>query len=528
MSRLLHLGSAGLAFLILWALVASGVFPRYSVTQVSADSLLVQYGSPGWLLAVAWIYLLGAIVGIATALFRAHSTAAIRRVVALSAISILVIGLVRFVPGPRSMVVTASGFTVATPYARDSYALDPSDPVVVSKVDTGWTTGSRSSTRKGRSVYVQELVLRGNGSNATLRSVLTEGAGDRLTAWVFFPRFTCGELLSVARLAEPRTFSDLECKDDDFTDPIQDFWSVVEAGDAAEVRQAVASSPELAQRALHSAASVGRARELRTLLQAGAPVDARDKAGRTALRLVPDSVTALLLCSRGADPAAGGAGDDTAHAQAAEAGRARLAEVLSPGGLCAQLSARARSAPVPESDLQRLVEEEQCHSGTGNCGRLGEAYQKGKGVSVDLAKAAFFYDKDCAKGGIFSCTRLASMYESGQGVGRDPARASRLHRLSFDHYRQACDQGTSWACSEAGQMYEQGKGVAVDLARAAALLEKACSGGWGHGCARLGWLYATGKGVRQDRDRSARLYRQACDLEYAWACERLAKTGAGK
>lgn len=70
MSRLLHLGSAGLALLILWALVASGVFPRYSVTQVSADSLLVQYGSPGWLLAVAWIYLVGTIGGIATVLFR--------------------------------------------------------------------------------------------------------------------------------------------------------------------------------------------------------------------------------------------------------------------------------------------------------------------------------------------------------------------------------------------------------------------------------------------------------------------------
>lgn len=124
------------------------------------------------------------------------------------------------------------------------------------------------------------------------------------------------------------------------------------------------------------------------------------------------------------------------------------------------------------------------------CFYAGLAFEWGKGVEKDAARAAEYYEKGMAasENREGCCNRLGALYFNGEGVPIDYARA-------FQLLKWADDQGNTgnWGAYYLGACYAYGRGVQQDFVRARAYLEKVdwdCPDAF----ALLGWMYAWGKG----------------------------------
>lgn len=146
---------------------------------------------------------------------------------------------------------------------------------------------------------------------------------------------------------------------------------------------------------------------------------------------------------------------------------------------------------------------------------LGEAYETGRGLPQDDAKAARVYRNACEAGAPEACARIAAMLDEGRGAPADPT-ASALYAA------KACDGGVFDACAAAGVARSLGQGVPRDDAHAASLFKRGCSGGSARACALLGLAHAYGRGVAKDDARAAELLRGACSGGDALSCRELA------
>src|SRR5882757_6154816 len=160
-----------------------------------------------------------------------------------------------------------------------------------------------------------------------------------------------------------------------------------------------------------------------------------------------------------------------------------------------------------------------CNGGDlAQCSNLGEAYERGTGVPVDLPKAAELYRKACDGNNTRGCLMLGTAYASGRGVAKDDAQASALlgkgcDNGDIDACAAACDHGDAIRCLRVGVLSATG---GKDFGRAAAFFRKACDQGHPLGCRELSFMYREGNiAVAKDPDKTAEYFKKAEDLRKA-------------
>lgn len=126
---------------------------------------------------------------------------------------------------------------------------------------------------------------------------------------------------------------------------------------------------------------------------------------------------------------------------------------------------------------------------------LGNAYEFGSGVAVDLRQAASWYEKAAAQGHAKAQKNLGALFEAGDGVAENWALAAAWYRKSAEQH----DADGEFAL---GRMYEFGMGVPQDRRAAIQWFERA--GDLGHAQARYfaRWLGVSSNsiGFRNDQE----------------------------
>ena len=121
--------------------------------------------------------------------------------------------------------------------------------------------------------------------------------------------------------------------------------------------------------------------------------------------------------------------------------------------------------PVPNHKLAVVYFRKACDLDAMECTWLGLSFERGEGVSKDLAEAQRLYNKSCAAKDGNGCFYAAEvMAKLGSGT---PAQILQL-------YTQGCDYEDVGACAAASRRYEKGLGAKADPAKAKALRQKAC------------------------------------------------------
>ena len=122
---------------------------------------------------------------------------------------------------------------------------------------------------------------------------------------------------------------------------------------------------------------------------------------------------------------------------------------------------------------------------------IGARYTDGRGVKIDLAEAAKWYQLSADRGLAPAEYRLANFYEKGTGVTRDVEKAKVLYKL-------AAEKGNASAMHNLAVLYATGVGGTPDFAEAARWFTKAADLNVRDSQFNLAILYARGNGVPQD------------------------------
>lgn len=84
-----------------------------------------------------------------------------------------------------------------------------------------------------------------------------------------------------------------------------------------------------------------------------------------------------------------------------------------------------------------------------NCYNLGLAYNKGKGIRQDFAKARHYFEKGCKLNDGEACNSLAGLYYEGRGVKQNLS-------IAKQYAGKACDLGEQRGCNNYKMLNEQG------------------------------------------------------------------------
>jgi localization factor PodJL len=126
---------------------------------------------------------------------------------------------------------------------------------------------------------------------------------------------------------------------------------------------------------------------------------------------------------------------------------------------------------------------------------VGAVYTEGRGVKIDLAEAAKWYQRAADAGVVPAEYRLASLYEKGTGVARDLTKARTL-------YQRAAEKGNASAMHNLAVMLASSGDAAPDFAGAGKWFAMAADRGIRDSQFNLAILYARGNGVKQDLEES--------------------------
>ena len=97
------------------------------------------------------------------------------------------------------------------------------------------------------------------------------------------------------------------------------------------------------------------------------------------------------------------------------------------------------------------------------------------GGQMDPTRAAALYERSCAAGWVRGCGRLGEFYQQGEGIPVDLPRA-------MDNYQKGCEGGDAASCAGAAQMFRRGIGVAQNEMVASQLMARACQLGLRDAC----------------------------------------------
>jgi localization factor PodJL len=122
---------------------------------------------------------------------------------------------------------------------------------------------------------------------------------------------------------------------------------------------------------------------------------------------------------------------------------------------------------------------------------IGSRYTDGRGVKLDLAAAAKWYELSAEKGFAPAEYRLASLYEKGTGVTRDLEKARTM-------YLSAAEKGNASAMHNLAVLFATGAAGTPDFNEAARWFKSAADLNVRDSQFNLAILYARGSGVPQD------------------------------
>jgi TPR repeat protein len=174
---------------------------------------------------------------------------------------------------------------------------------------------------------------------------------------------------------------------------------------------------------------------------------------------------------------------------------------------------------VAETQPVRAIEAYQkaCDGGYKlACRNLGLMFRDGRGVAVDLPRAAALLDKACKGAVPLACTSAGDLDAIRASKGGAPR-----YREMVAHYKQGCDTGDPTACRQIGLAYLDGRGVTRSPSAAALWLERACMPDDPVGCRVLGAMKVQGTGVPREIERGRLLLVRACDAKDDEACRLL-------
>ncbi|MCP4997656.1 MAG: hemagglutinin [Hyphomicrobiales bacterium] len=126
---------------------------------------------------------------------------------------------------------------------------------------------------------------------------------------------------------------------------------------------------------------------------------------------------------------------------------------------------------------------------------VGARYTDGRGVPVDLSKAAKWYKLSADMGFAPAQYRLANFYEKGSGVERDVGRA-------LTWYQLAAEQGNASAMHNLAVLYAMVREGVADYESAGTWFTRAADLGVKDSQFNLAILHARGSGVEQDLEES--------------------------
>lgn len=147
------------------------------------------------------------------------------------------------------------------------------------------------------------------------------------------------------------------------------------------------------------------------------------------------------------------------------------------------------SLEILQARLKSLLDKirgarERCAAGDADgCRFLGNSYEDGEGVTLDLSKAAEYFLKACDLGQAAGCMDLAIQYENGKGVPKDLSKAQAFYAKAVPLYFSGCDSGHGQSCARLGNIYEAGYGGLKDSQKAILFYRKGCELGHGGACA---------------------------------------------
>lgn len=144
---------------------------------------------------------------------------------------------------------------------------------------------------------------------------------------------------------------------------------------------------------------------------------------------------------------------------------------------------------------------------------LADRFSDGRGVAVDLAQAASWYEK-AANGGIAVAQyRIGSLYERGQGVAAD-------REVALSWYEKAAAEGNVQAMHNLAVLVAEGVGGSADIATATQWFERAAESGVSDSQFNLGVIYARGLGRPQDLVQSYKWFALAANAGDGEAADR--------
>jgi len=149
------------------------------------------------------------------------------------------------------------------------------------------------------------------------------------------------------------------------------------------------------------------------------------------------------------------------------------------------------------------------------CVDLGEAYEEGKVVKKDYAKALAFYSSACEKKSAKGCAYLAYLYDESMGVKED-------NKKVLEYYKKGCDGDYAWSCNKLGDIYYYGyNSVKINYSTSFPLFKKACDLGNSSACYSVGFAYHVGDGVKVNHKMAIPFYLKACEDDEMAACTNL-------
>lgn len=142
---------------------------------------------------------------------------------------------------------------------------------------------------------------------------------------------------------------------------------------------------------------------------------------------------------------------------------------------------------------------------------LGQCYHTGKGITKNIEKAEYWFNKAADKGVMEAMKVLTTIYYN-----------SGKYTKAMDLSKKLSEYGFSEYASNVAVMYAKGRGVQTNPAQAAAWYKKAAELGNAKSQNLLGTFYMQGKYVEQDYKKGARWFEKAMELDEKEAMVNLA------
>jgi serine/threonine protein kinase len=147
-------------------------------------------------------------------------------------------------------------------------------------------------------------------------------------------------------------------------------------------------------------------------------------------------------------------------------------------------------------------------------GSLGMAYFNGDDeFQKDRARGEHLLQESCDEGDSQSCIFLGFAYQYGRYVEKDYAKAEAFFIKAYSGNEDYPKSETLMDYRSLAFDYS-----GVDMGHAVSMFNKACDWGDELSCVQLGYLYENGTDVPQDLEKAKQIFSKSCSMGYQWTC----------